>query len=120
MNVREQAAADLKFILSDTENGLASSFVFVASDGVEYPVSGIFGDIGYLIKPETGAAIQGRTIEAAYAMAALREQTERVPEKGWRFKTWKLDGTEYELFVVRYEGDQTVGIGRVKLAVNLK
>jgi hypothetical protein len=120
MNIREQAAADLNSILADTKDGPASSFVFIASDGAEYPITGIFGDIGFLINPENGAAIQGRTIEAAYTMAALREKTDRVPEKGWRFRAWKLDGAEYELFVVRYEGDHTIGIGRVKLAVNLK
>jgi hypothetical protein len=119
MGIREEAAADLSFILSDVD-GPASSFVLIAPDGPEYPVAGIIGDIGFLLDQNTGVAIQGRTIEASYATRGLREQTEREPERGWRCKSWDLTGEEYTLFVTRYEPDRTVGVARIKLAVNLK
>jgi hypothetical protein len=120
MNIRELAAADSLTILNDI-NSAATPFVLItADDGKEYPVSGSYGDIGYLLDPATGTAIQGRTIEAAYSMAALREQTDREPEKGWRFICNDLAGNETILFVVLYVPDRTIGLARLKLAVNME
>jgi hypothetical protein len=121
MGMREQAAADLQQLLSDTENGPASPFTFFdnKNPAAAFPLSGIFGDIGFLISPDTGAAVQGRTIEAVYSMAALKALTNEEPERGWRFKAMDLNGAEFELYVIRYEPDRTVGTGRVKLAVKM-
>ena len=67
---------------------------------------------------ETGLPVQGRTITAAYRIKSLAEKTSGVPGKGWRVKTQGLDGKEYTLFVVGYEPDRTIGIGRLKLAAD--
>jgi hypothetical protein len=120
MTIRERAAADAQNILTDI-NGAATPFVLIAADdGQEYPISGSYGDIGYLIDPATGTAIQGRTIEAAYSMATLREQTKREPEKGWRFVCNDLEGNRTTLFVVLYVPDRTIGLARLKLAVDME
>jgi hypothetical protein len=119
MNIRERTAADAQKILTDI-NGAATPFVLIAADGQEYQISGSYGDIGYLIDPKTGTAVQGRTIEAAYSMATLREQTEREPEKGWRFICNDLAGNKTTLFVVIYVPDRTIGLARLKLAVDME
>jgi hypothetical protein len=119
MNLRDRAADDSKEILGDI-SGAGTSFILYSRDGEQYPVVGSYGDIGYLLNPATGEAIQGRTIEAAYSMETLRLQTEREPEKGWRFSCFDLTGKETNLFIVRYEPDRTIGIARIKLAVNLQ
>jgi hypothetical protein len=120
MTIRERAAADSQKILNDI-NGAATPFVLIAADdGQEYPMAGSYGDIGYLLDPATGTAVQGRTIEAAYSMANLREQTEREPGKGWRFVCTDLAGNEMTLFVVLYIPDRTIGLARLKLAVNME
>jgi hypothetical protein len=120
MNIRERAAADTQKILTDI-TGAATPFVLIAADDrQEYPVFGSYGDIGYLIDPKTGTAVQGRTIEAAYSMATLREQTEREPEKGWRFACNDLAGNKTTLFVVLYAPDRTIGLARLKLAVDVE
>jgi hypothetical protein len=118
MNVRERAARDAKKILENT-NGAGTPFILVSKERVEFPVAGSFGDIGYLLNPATGEAIQGRTIQAAYSMESLRAQTPMEPERGWRFKVTGLSGALTELFVTMYEPDRTIGIGRITLAVVL-
>jgi hypothetical protein len=119
MGIRERAAADAQKILTDI-NGAATPFVLIAADNEQYPISGSYGDIGYLIDPATGTAIQGRTIEAVYSMATLREQTEREPEKGWRFVCNDLAGKRTTFFVVLYVPDRTIGLARLKLAVDME
>jgi hypothetical protein len=118
MNIRERAAADSKKIM-EKANGAGTPFILVIKERVEFTVTGIFGDIGYLLNPATGEAVQGRTVQAAYSMESLREQTPLEPERGWRFKVLGLSGVLTELFVTRYEPDRTIGIGRITLAVVL-
>jgi hypothetical protein len=117
LNLRERAAFDAKNILGDT-GGAASEFTLFSGDK-EYPVSGVYGDIGYLLNLTTGEAIEGRTIEAAFSLLSLAEKTKDEPQKGWGFKCRDLTGKEIKLYVVKYEPDRTIGIGRIKLAVNL-
>jgi hypothetical protein len=117
-SLRERAAADAKKIL-ENRNGAGTPFVLVSKTNEEFQIVGSYGDIGYLLDTATGQAIQGRTIEAAYSMESLSAQTPLTPERGWRFKVLGLSGQPVELFVVKYEPDRTMGIGRLKLAVNL-
>jgi hypothetical protein len=118
MNIRERAAADSKKILENM-NGAGTPFVLVTKERQEFPIVGSFGDIGYLLNPATGEAIQGRTIQAAYSMESLRAQTPLEPERGWRFNVLGLSGELTELFVTMYEPDRTIGIGRITLAAVL-
>lgn len=118
MNLLELAEADLAATLEDTD-GAGMEFVLVDKANAEYPVVGTFGDIGYLLNPETGLPVQGRTIAAAYRMSTLRALTETVPDQGWKVRVIDLAGTEQVLYVSRYEPDRTIGIARLKLAVKL-
>ena len=118
MSLREQAAADFKELLEDADD-LGTKFILVSiKTKTEFPIAGSFGDIGYLLNPATGEAIQGRTIQAVYSMASLSELTPEEPEKGWGFKTTDLSGKEIKLFVTMYEPDRTLGVARIRLAVN--
>ena len=118
MNLRDRATKDAGKILADLA-GAATEFTLI-SNGNEYPLSGVYGDIGYLLNVATGEAVEGRTIEAAFSLASLAEKTKEEPRRGWGFKCVDLSGKEIKLFVVRYEPDRTIGVGRIKLAVNLK
>ncbi|GHU66648.1 hypothetical protein FACS189447_07960 [Spirochaetia bacterium] len=118
MNLIQRAAADARKIL-ENENGAGTSFILSTKENEQYPVTGSYGDIGYLLNPQTGEAIQGRTIQAAYSMKSLREQTEREPEIGWRFTCFDLSGEQTDLFITRYEPDRTIGVARLRLALNL-
>jgi len=118
LNLRERAAADAKKILGNL-NGAGTEFT-LTENGFEYPLIGSVGDIGYLLNLATGEAVEGRTIEAAFSLLALAEKTNKKPKRGWGFKCMDLTGKEIKLFVLRFEPDNTIGVGRIKLAVNLK
>jgi hypothetical protein len=118
LTLRERAAADAKKILENV-SGAGTPFILVTKEKEEFPVVGSFGDIGYMLNPATGEAIQGRTIQAAYSMQSLRILTPKEPERGWGVKVFGLSGTLTELYVTMYEPDRTIGIGRIRLAVTL-
>lgn len=118
MNVRELAAADAQSILNDI-NGAGSPFFLKPPNKPEIPLIGSYGDIGYLLNTTTGEAIEGRTIEASFSLASLFAANPAEPKKGWGFRCFSLTGKETKLFVSKYEPDRTIGIGRIKLAVNL-
>jgi hypothetical protein len=117
MGLRGLAESDLAETLEDAD-GAGSLFVLMDGQGNKFGLIGTFGDIGYLLDMATGLPVQGRTITAAYRIKSLAEKTPLVPGNGWRVKTVDLDGKEYSLFVVGYEPDRTIGIGRLKLAVD--
>jgi hypothetical protein len=116
MGIREEAESDLAEILEDTD-GAGTPYILVDKEGVEYPVCGTYGDIGYKISPDTGIPVLGRTITATYRIRTLREQTEKTPEQGWKVKANDLYGNEQILFVTKFEADKTIGIGRLKLGI---
>jgi hypothetical protein len=115
MGLRELAESDLAETLEDVD-GTGSPFVLIDPQGTEFELTGTFGDIGYLLDIETGFPVQGRTITAAYRIKSLAEKTGAIPGRGWRVRTKDLSGADYTLFVVGYEPDRTIGIGRIKLA----
>jgi hypothetical protein len=115
MGIRERAALDARKIM---ESGAGTPFVLIDPEKREYPMKGIYGDIGYLLDQATGEAIQGRTIEAAYSIAALKAQTPDEPGEGWHCKANDLTGAEIKLGVKMYAPDRTVGVARLKMAVN--
>ena len=117
MSVRDLAESDLAETLEDTD-GAGSPFTLIDPENNEYRLTGTFGDIGYLLDSETGLPVQGRTITAAYRMKTLAEKTSAIPGENWKVKTIGFDDKEYILFVVNYEPDRTIGIGRVKLGLN--
>jgi hypothetical protein len=110
------AENDLAQTLEDPDSG--TPYTLIDPSGVEFPVIGTFGDVGFLLNPDTGLPVEGRSITAAYRMKTLAELTADIPSKGWKAKARDLSGKEYVLYIVRYEPDRTMGIGRITLAVN--
>ena len=118
MNIRELAEKDLSFTLEDTSLSGSRFFLF-DKKGNRFELAGFVGDIGYLLDT-TGTPVQGRTITTTYRLSSLAKKTKEVPQKGWRVLLQDLSGTEYRLYVVRYEPDRTIGIGRLVLSADLK
>lgn len=117
MGLRGLAESDLAETLEDAA-GTGSPFVLIDPQGIEFELTGTFGDIGFLLDIETGLPVQGRTITAAYRIKSLAEKTAAFPGKGWKVKARDLNGKEYTVFVAGYEPDRTIGIGRLKLAAD--
>ena len=118
MNIRELAEKDLSFTLENANVG-GSCFVLSDKKGNHFNLTGAVGDIGYLLNTD-GVPVQGRTITVAYRLSSLAVYTKETPQKGWQVLLRDLSGAEYRLYVVRYEPDRTIGIGRLLLSVQLK
>jgi hypothetical protein len=92
----------------------------LASGDAQFPVVGTFGDIGSLIDPVTGEAIQGRTIEATCVAQTILAAAGKIPARGWRAYATGLDGKGIALFVQRNEYDRTIGLCRLTLGLQLQ
>lgn len=121
MNLRQLAEQDLKVTLTDKDNGGAVSFTLLKPTGTGYTLSGFVGDIGYLVDTE-GNPIAGRTVTACYRLSdCLTSAGEYVkPGRGWRVIYTDLSGHEWILYVIRFEPDRTIGIGRLILSLELE
>jgi hypothetical protein len=115
MGIREEADSDLAEIFGDTD-GAGTPYTLIDKDEAEFPVAGTFGDVGYLLNPDTGIPIVGRTITASYRIKALLEKTEKVPGEGWKVKVIDLNGIEQTFYVTKYEPDRTIGLARIRVA----
>lgn len=119
MGLRQLAEADLKVTLTDKNVGGAVDFTLLQPSGTGFTLSGFVGDIGYLVDTE-GNPIAGRTITACYRMSDFVSEGEYVkPGRGWRIIYTDMSGHEWILFVVRFEPDRTLGVGRLICALNL-
>jgi hypothetical protein len=118
-NIRAVAESDLKTIIEDP-SGAGTAYTLIENTGAEYPVVGTFGDIGLLIDPISGEAIQGRTITATCMASTITAAAGKVPARGWKARAMGLDGKSYTLFVQRNEHDRTIGLCRLTLGLKLK
>ena len=116
MGLRELAESDLGETLED-KNGAGSPFNLIDTKGAVFPLTGTVGDIGFLLDNETGLPVQGRTITATFRISTLAAKTSDIPGAGWRVVTKDLTGKENSFFVINYEPDHTIGIGRIRLGV---
>lgn len=116
MNLRELAENDLFFVLEDACSS-GSRFVLQDARGQSFDLIGQVGDVSYLLDGD-GAPVQGRMITVSYRISSLAALTAAVPKRGWRVVLKDLTGRVDTLFVVRYEPDRTLGIGRLTLAFN--
>lgn len=121
MNLRQLAEQDLAVTLTDKDNGAAVDFTLLKPTGTGYSLSGSVGDIGYLVDTE-GNPIAGRTVTACYRLSdCLTSAGEYVkPGRGWKVIYTDLSGHEWILYVIRFEPDRTIGIGRLILSLELE
>lgn len=120
MGLRQLAEADLAVTLTDDNVGGAVSFTILKPSGTGITLKGFVGDIGYLVDTE-GNPIAGRTITACFRMSNYLSDGEYVkPRRGWRVVYVDMSGHEWILFVVRFEPDRTLGVGRLICALNLE
>jgi hypothetical protein len=117
--MRERAEEDARRIIEDA-NEAGTPYTLIDKEGAEYPVVGIFGDIGSLIDPISGEVIRSRSIEAVCMMKTIISAAGKIPERGWKARTTGLDGKELVLFVWRNETDRTIGICRMALGLQPK
>jgi hypothetical protein len=117
-NLRSLAEADLANTIEDP-NGAGTPYTLIAQSS-EYPVVGTFDDIGLLIDPISGEAIQGRTITAICRVKTIFALAGKYPKRGWKARIADLHGAVQTLYVQRNEIDRTIGICRLTLGMKPK
>jgi hypothetical protein len=122
VGLREQAEADLGFMLEDTE-GFGWPITITNPAGAEQELTGLSTDVALAIDPETGQAVLGRTASVALRMSTL-ESGLGVPvgisEKGskpWRVTFDDIGGTAHTFKVTEVRPDRTVGVVTCQLQV---
>lgn len=120
MNLRALAEQDLKHTLESTSFGSAQNIVLCSPSGTEYELNAIVDDIGYLLDTD-GNPIAGRSISVSIRMASLMSDngTYIEPGRGWTCRYVDLSEKDWNLYVVRFAPDRSVGIGVMYLSLEL-
>ncbi|MDR2516418.1 MAG: hypothetical protein LBC88_03440 [Spirochaetaceae bacterium] len=118
MNLRELAEADLEKTL-EAPSTSGSPFTLIDPAGGEYAVTGMAGDIGFLIEPERGEKIRGRSIECSCRIKTLAALTSLVPCRGWKARLIDLRGNAVNVFVSGCDADRTIGIYNLSIALDM-
>lgn len=114
MNLVEQAEADLSFTLEDVDNGFGVALQFRDSSKVIQTVNCQSTDIGYLIDPETGQAVIGRTAEAVGRITSFNSLNIPVPTKNTSLN-FVTGGVTYTAKVQENFIDRKLGLYKMTL-----
>ena len=118
MGLRELALADTAVTLESADGGTAT-FTLSDNKGNSFSLTGIVGDIGFLIDTE-GNAVAGRTVWASFRSDRVKiGGLVREPERGWSFSYADMSGKVWNLFVLYSEPDRTLGITKIYLVLDL-
>lgn len=124
MNLASLAESDLKITLEDSETGGAELYTLYSPKGDAYPVSGIGGDIGFLLDAN-GEPVQGRSIIRTCRISTVekyetQDSGKLFPSKGWRAEIRDVNGKLWKTNVVRNEPDRALGVYRLTLSLDLE
>lgn len=116
MSLREQAAADLRAFVEDTD-GFGWPITVTNPSGVSAALVGLSTDIGLSIDPDTGMTIAGRRASIALAISKLEELSLGVPRgiadptsKPWVIEFADIGGTAHKFKVSEAQPDRAIGL----------
>jgi len=118
MNLRQQAEADLAFILEDNATGFGWPITVTAPDGTSSPLTGSSNDISQVVDPETGQVVSGRSASVALRVASIFEAGfNSLPvgvtdknSKPWLVAFDDINGNPYTFKVIQSNPDRTLGL----------
>lgn len=119
MGLREQAEADLAFIMEDRQTGFGWDIVLTSPSLVLYPqFTGFSTDISQAIDPETGLLISGRTASVALRLSSLYlrgivQLPQAIPDKNskpWVVEFLDINGKPYKFCVIESRPDRALGV----------
>lgn len=108
-NLREIAEGDLSLTLEDP-SGFGFPIVVTDPLGSTFTVYGQSGDIGFLIDPETGLGLSGRTAHISIRIKSLLDAGSSIITKGWKISFPDINGNEWNFLVDEARPDRTLGI----------
>lgn len=121
MNLIEQAEEDLAFTLEDDEDGFGIDII-LSKNGTEYEFKGQSTDIGFLIDPNTGVEVRGRTCEVTIRLSTVISKIGEIPDKteegtGWMAKYVNINGDEWQFAIEEAGVDRKLGLVRITLGL---
>jgi hypothetical protein len=118
MNLRQQAEADLAFILEDSTTGFGWPITVTDPNGSSRPLTGSSNDIAQVVDPETGQVVSGRSASIALRVASLFEAGfNSLPvgisdrnSKPWLVAFDDINGNPHTFKVIQSNPDRTLGL----------
>jgi len=117
MGLREQAEADLAFILEDSVGGDGNLITLTDPNGLVDTFTGFSNDISQVIDPDTGQAVSGRQasitlrISSLYAAGfGLPKQVSDTALKPWVVQFNDINGLPYTFKVSESMPDRALGV----------
>jgi len=117
MGLRESAEADLAGILEDSATGFGYSLILTDPDGKSVNITGFSNDIAFVIDPDTGTAITGRSASVALRISTVLASFATLPtavanklKKPWLVEFTDLNGQAYTFKVQNGHPDRTLGV----------
>lgn len=117
MGLREQAEADLAFILEDSVSGFGYPITLTDPSGKTDTFTGFSDDIAQVIDPDTGQAVSGRLASAALRISTLYNKGFTLPKgiadtgsKPWILQFDDINGLPYTFKVSESNPDRAAGV----------
>lgn len=117
MGLRQVAEADLAYTLEDPVCGGGWPITITAPDGTVGTLTGLSGDIGEVIDPDTGQAVSGRACHASLRKSTLLSTFGELPkaisdesQKPWVVEFTDIGGEAFLFKIIDQRPDRTLGI----------
>jgi len=117
MGLREQAEADLGFILEDKDRGFGYEIILTDPSGTVRPLTGFSDDISQIIDPDTGVAVSGRLASVAIRTSTIIAAGLTLPRgvadsgvKPWLVKFNDINGNPFTFKVSQSNPDRAIGL----------
>jgi hypothetical protein len=117
MGMREQAEADLSFILEDKDGGFGWDITVTDPSETAASLVGFSDDIAQVIDPDTGVAVSGRLASVSIRISTLTEKGLSLPvgiadagSKPWLIAFNDINGNPYIFKVSQSNPDRALGV----------
>jgi hypothetical protein len=118
MSLRQQAEADLAFILEDSATGFGWPISVTDPTGLNRPLTGSSNDISQVVDPETGQVVSGRSASIALRTSSIfAAGFNSLPvgivdrdSKPWVISFDDINGNTHTFKVIQSNPDRTVGL----------
>lgn len=117
MGLRQQAEADLAYILEDSVGGFGYPITLTDPAGLTDTFTGFSDDIAQVIDPDTGTAVSGRLASVALRISSLYAAGFKLPKgiadtgsKPWVVTFDDINGLPYTFKISESNPDRAAGI----------
>lgn len=117
MGIRSLAQSDLTAILNDSESGFGWTMLITAPDQTAAEFKGFSTDIAFVIDPDTGVPVSGRTASVAISLSDVACQGMEIPrgiqdqsKKPWVVEFNDINNNPYKFKVMSSHPDRMLGM----------